>query len=310
MDVTNVFKACVKTVRTRNKALGVGFDNDKASSRGDILRPSKRKYEFNSRAKEIVSNISKLRDYIVKHRRAYINADHLLDSSSMKEDERDQIDADAQTVMKTCSQILREFKQDALNQSGTTQHREHRLIVLNLIESYLKSVCQIYSEQRAIRVRRAFDKQKMLRLEPEQGKSTALSDVQTPNSTTPSGIHDAWFSMDDVDDTPNTEEIQMFEQENQRLYDELSTVADEVRQIEGQVMEISKLQEIFTSKILEQDHDLDRVTDTIIHTTENIKTANEDIREAMKKNASFRAWILFFLIVMAFSLLFLDWYNP
>lgn len=75
-------------------------------------------------------------------------------------------------------------------------------------------------------------------------------------------------------------------------------------------MEISKLQEIFTSKILEQDQSLDHIADTVMNTNENIKSANEDIREAMKKNASFRAWILFFLIVMAFSLLFLDWYNP
>jgi len=31
--------------------------------------------------------------------------------------------------------------------------------------------------------------------------------------------------------------------------------------------------------------------------------------QAMKNNAVFRIWILFFLIVCTFSLLFLDWYN-
>ena len=31
--------------------------------------------------------------------------------------------------------------------------------------------------------------------------------------------------------------------------------------------------------------------------------------QAMKKNAGFRVWILFFLIVLTFSLLFLDWYS-
>jgi len=120
-----------------------------------------------------------------------------------------------------------------------------------------------------------------------------------------------WSPMEDDEDlAPTAEEIQMFEQENQKLYDDLATFADEVRHVEGQVMEISKLQQIFTNNILEQDHSLDIIADSVMNSNENIKTANEDIREAMKKNASFRAWLLFFLIVMAFSLLFLDWYNP
>ncbi len=40
--------------------------------------------------------------------------------------------------------------------------------------------------------------------------------------------------------------------ENEQLFEEVSTLVDEVRQIEGKVLEISKLQEIFTEKVLEQ----------------------------------------------------------
>lgn len=74
--------------------------------------------------------------------------------------------------------------------------------------------------------------------------------------------------------------------------------------------------------------------------TENVKEGNEDIREvtfsppevlfgsgsvdetrrlktpscvsflkAIKNNAGFRVWILFFLVMCSFSLLFLDWYD-
>ena len=43
-----------------------------------------------------------------------------------------------------------------------------------------------------------------------------------------------------------------FEQENEQLFDQMSTMVDEVRQIEGKVLEISRLQEIFTDKVLEQ----------------------------------------------------------
>lgn len=75
------------------------------------------------------------------------------------------------------------------------------------------------------------------------------------------------------------------------------------------MIEIAKLQEIFTEKVLQQEVELNRVNETIISSTENIRGANEQLREAMKKNAGFRVWVLFFIITLAFTVLFLDWYN-
>ncbi|OBS68814.1 hypothetical protein A6R68_02645 [Neotoma lepida] len=59
------------------------------------------------------------------------------------------------------------------------------------------------------------------------------------------------------EDELSPEEIQMFEQENQRLIGEMNSLFD----------------------------------------------------EAIKNNAGFRVWILFFLVMCSFSLLFLDWYD-
>lgn len=42
------------------------------------------------------------------------------------------------------------------------------------------------------------------------------------------------------------------EQENQLMYSELNSVADEVKQIEGKVVEISQLVDVFSEKILQQ----------------------------------------------------------
>ena len=46
--------------------------------------------------------------------------------------------------------------------------------------------------------------------------------------------------------------LSQFEQENEQLFDTMSTLVDEVRQIEGKVLEISRLQEIFADKVLHQ----------------------------------------------------------
>lgn len=58
-----------------------------------------------------------------------------------------------------------------------------------------------------------------------------------------------------------------------------------------------------------QSHDIERIGNVVVGTTENIRDANEQIKQAIQRNAGLRVWVLFFLIVMSFTLLFLDWYN-
>lgn len=43
-----------------------------------------------------------------------------------------------------------------------------------------------------------------------------------------------------------------FAQENEQLFEHVNTMVDEVRQIEGKVIEISKLQELFSQHVLQQ----------------------------------------------------------
>ncbi|XP_067134284.1 syntaxin-18 [Centruroides vittatus] len=309
MDITPLFRACVKTIRTRNKALGFNVD-------GDILgnnRSKQTKSDFEIKVKELLTSISKMHDFLMEHRKEYININHLMyDASHMTDSERDQIDNDAQAFMLTCTEILRNLHQEIKKQTSSIQLLEHREGVIAILDSFLKMVCKVYSEQRAIRVKRAFDRQKLARLEVDNKQlNTNFTEEKSKEDK-----NNAIITNNDISSTfgedleMSSEELQIFEQENRRLYEEMNTLVDEVRQIEGKVVEISRLQEIFAEKVLSQEQDINRISDTIVGTTENIKEGNEELREAMKKNAGFRVWILFFLIVISFSLLFLDWYNP
>lgn len=58
-----------------------------------------------------------------------------------------------------------------------------------------------------------------------------------------------------------------------------------------------------------QKYDIERIGNVVVGATENIKDANEQIKQAIQRNAGLRVWVLFFLIIMSFALLFLDWYN-
>ncbi|RXM99324.1 Syntaxin-18 [Acipenser ruthenus] len=302
VDITLLFKASVKTVKTRNKAIGVCFD----SAKDEILKKSRPKSDFSSRAKEVIANITKLKDFLLEHRKDYINAGSLISSdySHMSDNDRDQIDQDAQIFMRACSDAIRQLRSEG--------------------------VCKLYSEQRAIRVKRVVDKKRLSRLEPEQNKkrlASATLERTTQSSTEQADekvikdessdknitdVQDTSFGLWEdgkVEDELSPEEIQMFEQENQRLVGEMNNLVDEVRQIEGKVVEISRLQEIFAEKVLQQESEIDNIHELVVGATENVKEGNEDIREAIKNNAGFRVWILFFLVMCSFSLLFLDWYG-
>lgn len=332
-DITALFRASVRTVKTRNKALGVSASVAADGGRDELFRRSPRpRGDFSARAREVISHIGKLRDFLLEHRKDYINAySHALSEyGKMTDSERDQIDQDAQTFMRTCSEAIQQLRAQAHREIHSQQVKEHRSAVLDFIEDYLKRVCKLYSEQRAIRVKRVVDKKRLSRLEPEPSAKTREPVAPETVSVGPASedpgdkavveegsekfpAEEAQPELgswgDAREDELSPEEIQMFEQENQRLVGEMNSLFDEVRQIEGKVVEISRLQEVFTEKVLQQEAEIDSIHQLVVGATENIKEGNEDIREAIKNNAGFRVWVLFFLVMCSFSLLFLDWYD-
>ncbi|XP_073661143.1 syntaxin-18 isoform X3 [Tursiops truncatus] len=245
VDITLLFRASVKTVKTRNKALGVAVGGGVEGSRDELFRRSPRpKGDFSSRAREVISHIGKLRDFLLEHRKDYINA------------YRSKLEPEPNTKTR------QSMSSEKVSQNPSKD-----------------------SEERP--VTEEFPEKIPAEAQPELG---------------------TWGDGKGEDEL-SPEEIQMFEQENQRLIGEMNSLFDEVRQIEGKVVEISRLQEIFTEKVLQQEAEIDSIHQLVVGATENIKEGNEDIREAIKNNAGFRVWVLFFLVMCSFSLLFLDWYD-
>uniref|UniRef100_A0A9J7X0B6 Syntaxin-18 n=1 Tax=Cyprinus carpio carpio TaxID=630221 RepID=A0A9J7X0B6_CYPCA len=292
-DITLLFKASVKTVKTRNKALGL-IDSSIRDETGGAKRARPRDRDsFGGRAREVISNISKLKDFLLQHRKDYVNAGGVMcsDVSRMTDSERDQIDQDAQIFMRTCAEAIGQLRSDMGKQVVSAQVRDHRAAVLDLIEAYLKGVCKLYSEQRAVRVKRVVDKKRLSRLEPEQiSHNKQQRDGEENNVCVCVCVADKPVSDSNVDlwednrveDDLSPEEIQMFEQENQRLVGEMNSLLDEVRHIEGKVVEISRLQEIFSEKVLQQETEIDSIHQLVVGATENVKEGNEDIREVRK----------------------------
>ncbi|XP_002166297.1 syntaxin-18 isoform X1 [Hydra vulgaris] len=341
MEITKVFEACVKAVRVKKKEF---------SPTTNILPKSKKNRDtFNSHAQAVVQSISQLRDFLITYQTDYLSEFSHLPSLSGKltDIERDQIDNDSQKLMKSCSTAIESLKNE-VTFGNNSQSRLHSTAVVELLQTFLKDVCRLYSQLRAYRVKLAVDRKRMAllnqsrqndRLDVVNSKTEVLKKILNEKECdqkifdknkdkplqdemgrveqkkkevikdTGSIVHD--FEQEESEDVYKftKEETQLFEEENERLFSEMNTMMKEVRNIEGKVIEISQLQEIFQEKVLAQSSQIQNIHNSAVATTENVKDGNEQIRDAIKNSATFRVWILFFLVMCTFSLLFLDWYN-
>ncbi|XP_054287178.1 syntaxin-18 [Macrosteles quadrilineatus] len=325
MEITALFKACVKTVHTRNKALGLILPE---LDKNRILTTKIKNSEFTVKAKDVLSQITRLRDFLLEHRKAYLNfSNHLSTIPKMSDSERDIIDTGAQRIVKTCSNAILEMKRDPTLHDGPLQLVDHQNAIVDLLEAYLKTVSKIYYDQKSVRVKRNMEAQKMARLESDVINNSLINSVQSPSKSelTTTGedivvkdtnvrpssltVEPPVVSSLTQEDELSPEEMQMFERENEELYNDLNSLTSDVRQIETKVVKIAELQEVFAEKVLEQDKDIERIFGTVVGTTENLRDANTQIRQAIQSNASLRFYVIFFLLVMSLTLLFLDWYN-
>ncbi|XP_030752633.1 syntaxin-18 [Sitophilus oryzae] len=313
MDITTLFKACVKTVKATNKDLGV------TSPKTNILKSSNRDVHL-TKAREIVKQITSLQTFLLENKAAYLNViNYLSTNKTMTEMDREQVDLMAENIVSSCTNLINDYKKEIRGIHKSAQKEEHYQYVIESLESYLKAVSKIYTEAKAVRVKRVIDIHKLSKLETKPVNKESLN-LSRLNNTSKDGSGDFTSSLKnktpqtpspliDYDNGLSTEDMQMFEEENEHLFNELNNISDEVQHMEGKVVHIAELQQMFTEKVLQQEKDIERIADTVVGSTENIRDANKQIKQAIQRNAGLRVWVLFFLLVMSFSLLFLDWYN-
>ncbi|TRY78278.1 hypothetical protein TCAL_08767 [Tigriopus californicus] len=309
-------------------------------------------------ARQILVHITRLQQFLWDHRSDYVDVVRAAwtRGPGLTDRQKDHIDAGANRFIHTCQSLIARF-QSELNQAQdqlNAGRRDHLTGVVQILERYLKDVCQIYAQQRAIRVQRELEFQKLSRLEIKARKSSqstgeserhlesdlidrlGTSDVETESeiedmdsdhsdresggatppkrrksdTRLPVPPPSTEFYEETGEDEPlSPEDIQLLERENTKLYERFMENQDNVQQIENKVVRIAELQEVFADKVLQQKDDIELVHHHAVTTTENVKDANEELRKAIQNQASIRVYILFFLLVMSFSLLFLDWYN-
>jgi syntaxin 18 len=108
---------------------------------------------------------------------------------------------------------------------------------------------------------------------------------------------------------PVGNELRQLQHENKQLYHDVAQRSEEIRGISSQVVEIAQLQNELFDNILIQKDVIEQVDGSAVASNDDLAAAIIHIRDAIRNTAQMRRWVIFFLLVMIFSLLFLDWYN-
>ncbi|XP_076800223.1 syntaxin-18-like [Clavelina lepadiformis] len=268
--------------------------------------------QFGKLSADMVSNITKLRDFLLENSKNYLSHATNDNSCGIGDQERAELDLHAESFIKTCTESLSNLKQKEIPSKCNDQTKAHKLHAIEIIEDYLKSVSQIQKRQHALRSKHLMEKRRLAsslhgaalkapasESPPEEEVSKMKSDLYASKS----------FLYEDSDDEVSSDDEAVFREENAQLFSDMNKMMEEVKVIEGKVVEIARLHEMFSDQVQLQEGEINLVAEKIVESSENVKGGNEEVREAIKNNAGFRVWILFFLIMCSFSLLFLEWYS-
>ncbi|KAI3731125.1 hypothetical protein L1987_62308 [Smallanthus sonchifolius] len=84
---------------------------------------------------------------------------------------------------------------------------------------------------------------------------------------------------------------------------ELSSLLDAARDTETKMVEMSALNHLLSTHVLQQAQQIEYLYD------QNVEMGNKELTQAIQRNSSSRTFLLLFLVVLTFSVLFLDWYK-
>ncbi|KAI8867562.1 hypothetical protein GQ42DRAFT_164705 [Ramicandelaber brevisporus] len=105
------------------------------------------------------------------------------------------------------------------------------------------------------------------------------------------------------------QQMQQLQRENEQLLGELEGKLDQIRAIEQTVADIGAIQSAMAMHLAVQTQQIEKICEDAIAATNQVVQGNDYLRRTRDSNEGSRLYIMVLLLVLSFSLLFLDWYG-
>ncbi|KVI04874.1 syntaxin-81 isoform X1 [Cynara cardunculus var. scolymus] len=308
-DRTEDFKDAVN-----RGALSLGFNEAKRAAllASFIMHKPRERSHFTKAALKTLESIGTLEQFLIKHRKDYV------DPHRTTAEERDSIEHEVSVFVKACKEQIDILKNsitdEEANSKGWLGIRgdanadtiAHKHGVVLILSERLHSVTSQFDQLRAVRFQDAINRA-MPRRKPKRAPEKTSNDVfQSSNSQE---TREAASSGEIQAEPMKVQQQQLLDDETRALQVELSSLLDAARDTETKMVEMSALNHLMSTHVLQQAQQIEYLYDQAIEATKNVEMGNKELTQAIQRNSSSRTFLLLFLIVLTFSVLFLDWYS-
>lgn len=178
-----------------------------------------------------------------------------------------------------------------------------------ILSEKLHSVTSQFDQLRAIRFQDAINRVTPRRKRKNSTKSNA-AETSVSSSLDPDMKRDSEIRDSDISQAaPVRVQEQLLDDETRALQVELNSLLDSVQEIETKMVEMSALNHLMSTHVLQQAQQIELLYEQAVEATKNVELGNKELSQAIQRNSSSRTFLLLFLFVLTFSILFLDWYN-
>ena len=131
-------------------------------------------------------------------------------------------------------------------------------------------------------------------------------DVQSPHLPT-----ERVQAMNVFDDDEESAEFSAtLEQEKQQIFQQFKSQESEaIRETDQALTILSQLQNVLATHIQQQAFTIDKIYDDVQDTLDSISAGYDYLKKAKENSDEFLKTAVWLLLILAFILLFLDWYN-
>ncbi|WVZ13715.1 hypothetical protein V8G54_011281 [Vigna mungo] len=304
-DRTEDFKDTV-----RRSAHSLGYDEAKVASimASFIIHKPPQRSPFSKAALKTLESIGELDQFLLKHRKDYT------DLHRTTEKERDSIEHEVSTFIKTCQEQI-DILKNSINQEeetskgwlgiATTKSNAdviaHKHGVVLILSERLHTVTAQFDQLRAVRFQDAINKAIPRR------KLNRVTRTDSAETSKPDGME--LREPEELRAEPLRVQQQLLDDETRALQVELTNLLDTVQETETKMVEMSALNHLMSTHVLQQAQQIEHLYEQAIEATKNVELGNKELSQAIQRNSSSRTFLLLFLFVLTFSILFLDWYS-
>ncbi|GAB2299645.1 Syntaxin-81 [Dionaea muscipula] len=304
-DITEDFKDAI-----RREALSLGYTESKlaATMSSFIIHKPRERTQFTKAALKTLESIGTLEQFLMKHRKDYV------DLHRTTEKERDDIEHEVTTFIKVCKEQIdlltanissKEANSKDWHGSRTDSSNAdtiaHKHGVVLILSKKLQSVTSQFDHLRGVRyqdaINRAIPRKKLNHVSKSNQIGPSKSDLGVAKEP------------DEIEPSPMKVQQQLLDDETRALQVELTNLLDAVQETETKVLEMSTLNHILSTNVLQQAQTIEFLYEQAVEATGNVELGNKELSQAIQRNSSSRTFLLLFLFVLTFSVLFLDWYS-